>query len=178
MVNDEFILKSINEISLRGCLAYAIMCLEKYITELYPEKKWGKLFKHLWKITDESILIDDWDEKTCEILPDSIFEKNCYDNRFSILTEEEYYYYADIYKEVDENINIILGYICDMEECFSYTIVNDKNGILPRKVSSILNILHENNIDVPNIALVKFSKRIENNGRGKGFNGENFSIVL
>ena len=65
-----------------------------------------------------------------------------------------------------------------MEECFSYTIVNDKNGILPRKVSSILNILHENNIDVPNIALVKFSKRIENNGRGKGFNGENFSIVL
>ena len=177
-MDKENIYKLIGRISLRGCVAYSLKCFEKYILKLYPEKDWRRLVEHLWTITDGSVPIDVWDEKTCEILPDSIFENNRFDDRFSIVTLEEYDYYEDLYKDVDENIGFVLENICDMEENFAYTVVDDRKGILPEKISAILDVLIEKNIDPPDIALFAFSKREEKYGTGNAFDGRKFSFIL
>lgn len=177
-MNKANIITSVEKISLRGCVAYSLMCLEKYIMCIFPDKSWRVLVEHLWDFTNGAIPIDVWDEKTCELLPECIFENNYYDSRFSIITEKEYDFFVNLYSDIDENISCILEYICDMEENFAYTVVNDKKNILPQKISYILDILIENKIDIPDIALLEFSKRDENNGLGNCFDGSKFSIIL
>ncbi len=54
---------------MNGRMAYAILCVEKYLKEKYPDDAWNELSKLMWSVT--SIYWDEWDNKFIEIIPNT-----------------------------------------------------------------------------------------------------------
>ena len=139
-----------NNISMIGRFAYAVMCAEKYALAKYPEKDWRPLFSWMWQGTSD--YFDEWYYRFMEILPEYLYEFNSYkDADFEYLSEEDYNYYSEFLKDIDENMETLL--------------------VIPTKIS-------DSDIDLPEIKDVAFSSFEEKNGWGEPFDGTKLSIIL
>ena len=155
------------------------MCFEKYVKQKYNKKNWVPLLDILWKITDGSIYWDDWASKICELIPENILEfKEYRSENFQEITYDEYLFFTGLYKDTDNDLNLILKSIYDIEETYAFSNIDDNNKEAIEYILKILTILKKNNINEPNHEDILFSKFSENNGRGNNFDGKNFSLFL
>lgn len=60
---------SFEAISLRGRMAYVIMCAERYALAKKPNVEWRPVFKDLWSIA-EDVMWDDWSDRVMDLLPE------------------------------------------------------------------------------------------------------------
>ncbi len=166
-----------DNISMNGRIAYAILCTEKYLVTKYPNEDWSALSKKMWKVT--STFWDEWDNKFIEIIPEYLFEFNTYaDSDFEELSELEYNHFASLFKNKDDNVNILLMKLHELYQIYSFSSIPNKGIEASKIVIETCNILELNNIDLPDINVVKFSLFSEKNGWGNYFDGEKLSIIL
>ena len=50
-------------ISIRGRIAYGIMCAENIALASFPERNWHPVFERLWSIMDGDVYWDEWASK-------------------------------------------------------------------------------------------------------------------
>lgn len=172
-------------ISMNGRMAYIILCIEKYLLEMYPEKDWKELSKRMWKATSEAW--DEWMDSFIEIIPQYLFEFDTYeDSDFEELSEEEYKFFIDLYSGVteglfDDSTNKV-GYIINtlklMEEVYCYTSIPGTGEESIDLILQVCEILEEDNVSLPDLDLVEFTSFDERNGWGEKFDGEKMSMIL
>lgn len=166
-----------SNISMIGRAAYAVMCAERYALAKYPGKDWKPFFTWMWQLT--SVCFDEWYYRFMEILPEYLYEFDNYkDADFDYLTEEQYAYYADFLKDIDESMEKLINIPAEISMVYCYTSIPGKGEESLELVQKAINILEENNIDLPDPEDVAFSKFTERNGWGNEFDGTRLSIVL
>ena len=86
--------KRINKISIRGRVAYLILCFEQYVTVQYPDRDWKSVDDMMWKICDDSDFIDNSAYRYMEIIPEYLYEFDTYEELdFDYLSEADYEMY-------------------------------------------------------------------------------------
>ena len=101
--------KNFDNISIRGRVAYIILCFERYVIAKYPDADWTRVDDMMWKICDESDYIDNSAYKYMEIIPEYLYEFSDYDSAdFEYLSKEDYEYYISVIPMDDEKLNTIM----------------------------------------------------------------------
>ena len=168
----------IEEISLRGRIAFAIMCAERYVLAKKPGADWSFVFSELWRIADD-IHWDDWSDRVIDLLPEYIYELDCYNpDEFSWIDEKGFTTLKELYAGFGEDWANLLQDIVDMEEAYAYTSIP---GVGQESISSledVLSILAKADVAAPPLESVAFSRFPERGGRGNPFDKLELSIIL
>ena len=171
-------------ISMNGRMAYVIMCAERFLTAVYPDKDWSPVARKMWKATADNWA--DWANEYCEIIPDVILSTDGYDAKgYQYISEEEYHAFLSLYDGItsgrEDNISDIVDHMLNMpyEMAMVYegTSVGDGKESLDI-IKNTEDILLENNIPLPDSRLLSFSPFSQKNGWGNDFDGERLSVIL
>lgn len=166
-----------NNISMNGRMAYAILCIEKYLINKYPLDDWKPLSKIMWEVT--SSFWDEWDGKFIEIIPENLFENDSYEESgFEEITEDEYNTFAALLKDKSDELNELLYKLHELQEIYCYSSIPGKGDDASQIVLNICDILERHDIELPDIAKVNFSSFSEKNGWGNNFDGTKLSFIL
>lgn len=165
-------------ISLRGRMAYVIMCAERYALAKKPGVEWQLVFKDLWSIA-EDIMWDDWSDRVMDLLPEYIYELETYDpNEFSWLDEEGFMQLKKLYEGMGDAWAVILRNLVDMEEIYAYTSIPGTGSESIALAEEAIQLVRDAGIDIPDIDRVAFSSFSENGGRGIPFDAKPLSMIL
>ncbi len=145
----------INNISIRGRVAYLIMCFEKYVIKKYQDVSWKPVAELMWKICDKSDYIDCSAYRFVEITPEHLYKKDNYaDSNFKYLSEDDYYQFITIIPKEDSNINIMMHSIFDVAIEYAYCgIPKGAPDTIPY-IEDVENVMLSTNVDLPDISLV------------------------
>lgn len=166
-----------NNISMNGRMAYAILCIEKYLKEKFPDNNWDELSKLMWEVT--SIYWDEWDNKFIEVIPEYLFEFNTYaESGFEEISEEEYNSFVMLLKDKPATVNNLLMSLHRIQEVYCYSSIPDNGKEASQIVLDICGILEQNNVALPDINAVTFSSFSERDGWGNKFDGTKLSLNL
>ena len=164
-------------ISMKGRMAYAILCVEKYLLAKYPNDDWSVLSKWMWDVT--SNYWDEWDYKFMEIIPEYLFEFNTYaESGFERITEDEYNLFVSLLKGKSDDLNQLLLKLHKIQEVYCYSSVPGHGDEASEIVLEACSILEKENIDLPDIESVSFSSFSEKDGWGERFDGTKLSLIL
>ncbi|KAG4087901.1 hypothetical protein H8356DRAFT_1727174 [Neocallimastix lanati (nom. inval.)] len=172
-------------VSMNGRMAYVIMCVEKYLTNVHPQKDWKSLSRVLWRATNTNW--GDWTDQYSGFIPEILLKYDSYDeNELGLsFTKEDYYYLRDLYSGITEGneddpsdeLNFILNKPFEMAMVYEGTVIG--NGMESFKIiDEIENVLKVHSIPLPDYRKVEFSKSSELNGWGKDFDGSFLSIII
>ena len=91
-----------DSISMNGRMAYVIMCVEKYLVTIFPDKDWTVLSNRMWKATSENW--GDWPEEFSICIPDVFLQYDEYDRQElnDVLSEGEYRVLKALYRGITE----------------------------------------------------------------------------
>lgn len=170
--------KRINNISIRGRVAYLILCFEKYVMAKYPERNWKSVSELMWKICDKSDYIDCSAYRFVEITPEHLYKKDNYaDSNFKFLSEDEYNQYIAIVPSDDDNINVLMHSIFDVAIEYAYCgIPKGAPDTIPY-IEDVENVMLSTCIDFPDISLV--TKYVDpEDWWGDPFDGRYLSFIL
>lgn len=166
-------------ISLLGRISYAIMCAERYLTALHPDRDWRPLFELLWSICDEGTFWDEWSSKVLDVVPEYLFEFSSFEESdFDYLDKEGYETMKSLLVDHDAGTDVLLEGIVDMEEAYAYTEVSGIGEESLDILGSVVKVLEDARIPLPNPQAVAFSSFEECGGRGNSFDCHPLSIVL
>lgn len=170
--------KDFNNISMIGRYAYILLCVEKIFTVKYPNKNFKNVFSFLWKGTEENI----WNniaEFAQDLTNEFLFASPNYDEEnFMAIKEVNFKEYYDLFSDMKNISNKCFTLIYD------FLTVYENTGIIGFGKESIdivfnmIDVLIENEISLPDLELVTFSKFAERNGWGNNFNGSNLSTLV
>ena len=164
-------------ISMIGRAAYAIMCAERYALAKYPDKDWRPLFTWMWKCTSD--YFDEWYYRFMEILSEYLYEfENYKDAQFDYLSEEDYNYYTNFFKDIDKNMEELIVIPTKIAMVYSYMPIPGEGKESIEYVRDAIKILKTNGIDLPDPVDVAFSNFSEKNGWGEPFDGTKLSVIL
>lgn len=165
-------------ISMRGRIAYAIMCFDSLIKEKYPNYNWATLLNKLWNVTNAEFL-DEWASMIIEYIPEYMLEFSTYEeSEFEFITKEEYEILKQIYNDVDGMVNDFLKMIRDMEEIYAFSNIPN-HGIESIDIFlKIIKSLEEQEISKPDISKIENITFDERNGWDNRFDGKKLSIIL
>lgn len=173
------IMKQFEGISLLGRISYAIMCAEKYLTTIHPDRNWRPLFELLWSICKEETFWDEWASKVIEVVPKYLFEFPTFEESdFEYLDKEGYETMKTLLIDHDAGTDTLLEGIVDMEEAYAYTEISGIGEESLDILGSIIKVLKDGEIPLPDPQVVAFSSFKECNGRGNSFDCRPLSIVL
>jgi len=166
-----------DNISMNGRMAYAILCIEKYLISEYPNEDWSELSRIMWGAT--SMYWDEWDDKFIEIIPQYLFEFKTYEEAaFEVITEEEYNSFVALLKDKSDIVNQLLMKLQELHEVYCYSSVPGSGKEASDIVLDVCSILEQAGIPLPDINIVSFSHFSEKDGWGNDFEGEPLSLVL
>ena len=164
-------------ISMKGRMAYIILCVETYLLAKFPEEDWSTLSQWMWSVT--SSYWDNWGYKFIEIIPEYLFEFPSYEESdFEQLTNEEYDFFTKLLKNKPAELNQLLLKAHDLEEVYCYTRIPKHGQEAIDIVLEVCSILEKNKIPLPDIQLVQFSSFSEKDGWGERFDGTKLSLIL
>ncbi len=162
MVN-ESIIKEFYNITMTGRLCYIFMCIERYLTTLYPERDWTPISKRMWQWTTHW-----WNESSdiySEAVPEFILELDGYENTNELaydrkLKREDYDEITALFKgitngdDTDELCQVLkipsdFGCICEG------TSVKGAEPLAAELIEEIETILKKHNIPYPDKSLLK-----------------------
>lgn len=166
------------DISLRGRIAYGIMCAENYALVKHPERDWKPVFTELWRISDD-IMWDDWADRVADLLPEYIHEGDSYDeDEFSWIDEAGFEKLKALYAGMSEGWSTIIRDIFDMEEEYAYSSIPGKGTASIRMLEEIIGTLRSEGVELPDAKKVAFSRFEEDDGWGKPFDCTGLSKIL
>lgn len=166
-----------NDISMIGRMAYGILCVESYLLNKYPHDDWKPLASLMWEAT--SSYWDTWDWKYIEVIPEFLFEKATFEeSSFDYLTKESYDCFSTLLKGKDDNVNTLLIKLHELQEVYSYTSIPGKGKEASQLIVDMCETLNQENIPLPDLAKVRFSKFSERDGWGEQFDGSTLSQIL
>lgn len=169
-------MKSLEKISIRGRMAYAICLFERLLLHYKCDKQdWIRILEKLWAYTSVEYL-DDWMYEFAEWLPDSILEDDLDD--FEFITKEEYEYLYKLYKKSCVEIRLFIKIIFELGSIDLYSKLTDNSTNTLKKLEEAIDIFKANNINI--ISIEPFKKYLfeERNGWGERFDGRSLSIIL
>ncbi len=164
-------------ISMIGRAAYAVICAEQYALTKYPNKDWRPLFTWMWKCTSD--YFDEWYYRFMEILPEYLYEFDNYkDSQFDYLSEEDYIYYTEFLRDIDNNMEELLVIPTEIAMVYAYTSIPGEGKESIKLVEKAIHILKDSDVEIPDPKQVAFSSFSEKNGWGEPFDGTRLSLVL
>ncbi len=168
----------IKKLSIRGRVAYVIMCFEKYVTLKYPATDWTRVDDMMWKICDGSDYIDNSAYKYMEIIPEFLYEFDDYVKAdFDYLSEDDFNYFRTVIPKDDKSLNTIMHNVYYITMEYAYTgIPKEAPKTLPY-IDEVNEIMESNGIELPNIDLLK-DLVDEEHWWGDVFDGRYLSIIL
>jgi len=172
-------------ISMNGRMAYAILCIEQYLSTLYPDKDWSPLSKKMWAVTSESW--DEWIDTFIEVIPQYLFEFNSYEESdFENLTEDEYELFVELfdgvsdgkYDDPSDKVGYIINSLKLIEETYAYSTIPGVGEEAIDIIVRVCDVLESDSVELPSLDLVSFSSFQERSGWGNPIDGQNLSIIL
>lgn len=170
-----------DNLSIRGRVAYAIMCFEHYVHFKYPHKDMSEVSEMMWQIIDNSDYIDNSAYKYMEIIPEYLFEAEDFvSSEFDYLTESRYVYFKSLLPtpDKDSELNTIMHMIYNIAMEYAYTAVELDGSETKEYLQEVNNILKKNNIPAPDIEKIPKYEWDDSHGWGKCFDGRYLSIIL
>ncbi len=159
----------IKTISIRGRVAYSILCLEKLMVhKKYELLEYDFVLSKLWSYT--FINLGKWHYEMAEITPRAIEEdipfkeKGC-----DYIKDTEHDYLLEIYKKTDNSIKDIIYLIFQIGTLDLYASIIDNSRRTIELVMKIEDVLKRNHVALPDINLLKKFRIEINQGFGKAF---------
>ena len=159
--------KKFVDISIRGRIAYVILCFENYVKVKYPDVDMQPVLRLMWSVVDSSDYIDNSAYKYLEIVPECLFEKDHYSTDvFEELTEDEYNRFTKILNSDDPDLNSIMMSVYDIAMEYAYTNITNHGNETYEYLDKVIAILNNNSIPLPDIDKVSMSRFSESEGWG------------
>lgn len=169
-------MKSVEKISIRGRMAYAICLFERLLLYYKCNKQdWICILEKLWVYTSVEYL-DDWMYEFAEWLPDNILEDGLDD--FEFVTKEEYEHLYTLYNRSCLEIRLFIKIIFELGSIDLYSKLTDNSPNTLKKLEEAIDIFKANNLNVISIEPFKKYSFEECNGWGERFDGRSLSIIL
>ena len=150
--------KQFYDISIRGRIAYVILCFENYVKVKYPDIDMQPVLKMMWSVVDSSDYIDNSAYRYLEIVPECLFEKDYYSTDvFEKLTEDEYNKFTKILNDDDSDLNAIMMNVYDIAMEYAYTNITDHGKDTYEYLDKVIGILNGNKIPLPDIEKISMS---------------------
>ena len=165
------------DVSLRGRIAYGIMCAESYALSHYPQRNWRPVFEVLWYLSKD-VYWDDWSSRVIDILPEYVSHDIPYNpDDFETLNEHTYETLCNLYDGMPQAWATILSNIVGMEQEYAYTVIPGCGLESVAMLKEIVSLLEAESIEPPDAKPVE-SMRFEGDGRGEPFDASSLSRVL
>lgn len=158
--------EKIEKISLRARLAFIILSMENALKKNNLSSKWTKVLNIFWSQTSMQF-VDEWLYEISKVMPESILEDEYEENETISLEEysELRILYGNTPKYIFELMEI--AFECGTIELYGAIENNSDKTIL--SVLKCIEIMIENDIELPNIELLKKYSISENQGWGRTF---------
>lgn len=162
-------------ISIRGRIAYGIMCAERYALTMYPERDWKPLFQVLWGISRDNVYWDEWAADVIDRLPEMVLSD---DQRDYEGTDPEVLNQCWLlYQGIPEAFNKILSSIVDIEEADAYSVVEGYGAVALECLQDVIDVMRAEGVELPDPAPIE-PMRFEGDGRGGPFDARPLSRIL
>jgi hypothetical protein len=156
----------IKKISLRARLAFIILCIENALRKDNSLVKWNKILEIFWSQTSMQF-VDEWLYEISKVMPESILEDEYEDNE--TISFNEYSEFKILYRNTQKFIFQLMeiAFECGTVDLYG-AIENDSEKTI-LSVLKCIEIMKENDIELPNIELLKKYNVSENDGWGNQF---------
>ena len=154
----ESTIKDFYNITMTGRLCYIFMCIERYLTTLYPERDWTPIAKRMWQWTTHW-WNESWDIYS-EAVPEFILQFDTYEKTNELaydgnLKKEDYDEITALFNGITDGSGTDeLGWVLKIpidfgSECEG-TCVNGAEPFVAELIEDIESILKKHNIPFPN----------------------------
>ena len=160
---NEQIVKEFYNITLTGRLCYIFMCIERYLTALYPERDWTPISKRMWQWTEHW-----WDRSWdiySEAVPEFILQFDTYEETNERaydgnLKKEDYDEITALFSGItdgsgDNEFDKVLMIPSDFGSTCEGTCVEGAEPYVAELIEDIENILKKHNIPFPDKTALK-----------------------
>ena len=183
MDDKRFIFSNIN---MHGRVCYLIMCIEKYLVNLWPEKDWSVVSEHLWSW----VSLEDWSvarELSDMVVPAFILEKPDYEQTNAEydgkLPKDLYDKLLDLFAGItsgdpDDEINTVIGSLGEFGNCCEGTSFSGADQAVTELLDQIIGILEQHSIALPDIEFLSDKSLNGHDGWGDPFDGKAYSIIM
>lgn len=155
-------------ISIRGRMAFAIICLENAIKHFkLDETQWIFIYKMLWRYTNTNV--GKWHEQMAECTPNGVLNSTDDLSDLEFLNETEFWEINKLYQKTNKIILRIIDVIFYIGIKDLYTSITNGSQETLKYIQEIIDLLNNNNIALPNIKLFNQFPISENNGWGREF---------
>lgn len=160
-------------VSMRGRVAYAIICLEEAILQLAQEPdEWAWLLRRLWTYTSARRL-DDWQDEAVEVTSNVILHYEQYpDKSFDYLTEAEVSTLRVLYEASDPTLSRLVDLVYEIG---TLELFGGLEGGAPESLQglgAVVSLLRDKGIPGPSVALVADKSFTEEHGWGTPFDAD------
>ena len=162
-------------ISIRGRIAYGIMCAESYALSMYPDRDWRPLFQVLWSISRDDVYWDEWASAVIDRLPDMVLSDDPRD--WEETDPEVLEQCRALYQGMPEAFNRIISSIVDIEEADAYTVVEGHGAAALEGLQDVIDVMRAEGVELPD-PLPIASMAFEGDGRGGPFDARPLSRIL
>ena len=171
--------KDFDNISIRGRVAYIILCFERYVIAKYPDADWTRVDDMMWKICDESDYIDNSAYKYMEIIPEYLYEFSDYESAdFEYLSKEDYEYYISVIPKDDEKLNTIMHAVYSVTMEYAYSALIKYAPDTREYIDAVLDVMNKAELKLPDIRIVEQYVFDQYGGWGDTFDGRYLSSIL
>ena len=172
-------------ISMRGRMAFTIMCVEAFLVKLYPDRDWTIIAEKMWQSTTTWWI--EWTSMYCCFIPDVFLQYQEYDSKGigKYLTEKEFFQLKELYNGITDGIeddpndpiNYMLSKPFEIATIYENSGIDDGSGSY-ELIAEAENILTKYGIELPDYRQVVFSSFDQLEGWGDLFDGRFLSIIL
>lgn len=171
--------KDFNDISIRGRVAFGIMCFERYVKDKYHDADFSPVCHLMWGIVSDKDFIDASAERYMEIIPEYLYEFDDYDEaEFDYLSTEEFNAMRKLIPNDDQSLEIIMHRIYDTAMEHAYSAIKAPAKASIDYVFEIAETLGMEGVTPPDIESVKRFSFAESGGWGAPISYEGLSIIL
>lgn len=166
-------------VSIRGMVAYCVMCLESYVLEIYPSRDLTPVLRLAWDIVGPEGYIDQNAGRFMEAIPEYLFEFDDYEEaEFEHLTKAEFDELRRLLNPDDSTLGLVMHRIYDIAMCYAYTAVATPPREAMDLVFEVVSALCACGTPLPSFELVRGYSSDEFDGWGVHITPGGLSQVL
>lgn len=169
-----------SNINMHGRVCYLIMCIEKYLVNLWPEKDWSVVLERLWPW----VISNDWSaarQLSDMVVPEFILEQPDYEKTNAVydgkLSKELYDKLLELFDGItsgdpDDEINIVIGSLGEFGNSCENTSFSGADQPVTELLERIIEILEQHSIVPPEVEVLADKSVNEAGGWGTPFDGK------
>lgn len=162
------------------------MCIEKYLTQCYPERKWGLVAKRCWQWTN--VYWNEGRDIYSAVVPEYLFEFDDYEKANTLafdekLSRKDYLELTNLFAGLtagnpEDEINQVLMLPIEFNNECECTNFDNANIPTLKILDKMLHFLSLHNISFPSVNSVQNMTVDQKNGWGNFIDSEYLSIIL